>query len=183
MDFWCLNPGITFQKIIEELKPVSILLTSGTLSPIESYEAELKIPFNFKLSCRHVIEPSKQVFVRVVKNSLNRHPFNFSFNERSKERLINDLGNSLINLLRVVPAGSLVFFTSYRSMTDTLKAWREATYEEGYTFYTKLESIKTVCVEVRGSHAEPRSTYPRARDEEVRNHLQARCSLLRRLRR
>lgn len=148
IDFWCLNPGITFKQIVQELKPISIVLTSGTMSPMDSYEAELKIDFKLKLSCRHVIDPEKQVFVRVVKNSLNRQLFNFSYLERSKETLVLDLGNSLINLLRVVPAGVLVFFSSYSVLTGTIKTWKETKFEDNITFFDKLNSVKRVCEEV-----------------------------------
>ena len=151
MDFWCLNPGITFQSIVDELKPVSILLTSGTLSPIESYEAELKIPFEVKLSCKHVIDPEKQILVRVVKNSLNRYNLNFNYNSRNNDNLIIDLANSIINVVKVIPCGVLVFFTSYQMMNTTLKRWRDEKFEDDMSFYQKLNSIKTVCVEVEAT--------------------------------
>lgn len=143
-----MNPGITFQSIVDELNPVSILLTSGTLSPIESYEAELKIPFDVKLSCKHVIDPQKQILVRVVKHSLNRHKLTFNFNARNNDGLIIDLANSLINVVKVIPCGVLVFFTSYQMMNLTLKRWREEKFEDDLSFYQKLNSLKTICVEV-----------------------------------
>lgn len=34
--FWCFNPGIGFREI-QELNPRSIILTSGTLAPLESF--------------------------------------------------------------------------------------------------------------------------------------------------
>ena len=40
LGFWCFNAGIGFRKI-KALNPRSILLTSGTLSPLSSFEAEL----------------------------------------------------------------------------------------------------------------------------------------------
>ena len=38
--FWCFNAGLGFKKI-QSLNPRSVLLTSGTLSPLPSFEAEL----------------------------------------------------------------------------------------------------------------------------------------------
>ena len=43
----------------------SIVLTSGTLSPINSFESELGVPFPIKLEANHVIE-DKQVWVGAV---------------------------------------------------------------------------------------------------------------------
>lgn len=38
--FWCFCPGVGFKQIAA-LHPRSIILTSGTLSPLQSFEAEL----------------------------------------------------------------------------------------------------------------------------------------------
>ncbi len=40
MGFWCFNAGNTFRQITS-LKPWSLILTSGTLTPMESFEKEL----------------------------------------------------------------------------------------------------------------------------------------------
>ncbi len=45
LGFWCFNAGIGFREI-QSLKPRSIILTSGTLSPLSSFQAELQLAFN-----------------------------------------------------------------------------------------------------------------------------------------
>ena len=42
LGFWCFNAGIGFREI-QGLKPRSIILTSGTLSPLTSFQAELQL--------------------------------------------------------------------------------------------------------------------------------------------
>jgi regulator of telomere elongation helicase 1 len=37
LSFWCFNPGLGFRKILK-LEPRAIVLTSGTLSPMRSFE-------------------------------------------------------------------------------------------------------------------------------------------------
>ena len=59
--FWCFSAGLAMKQLAE-LGPRSILLTSGTLSPMESFQAELGIEFNQKLENPHVID-HKQVSV------------------------------------------------------------------------------------------------------------------------
>lgn len=42
--FWCFNASSCMNSLAE-MKPRSILLTSGTLSPLDSFQAELGLPF------------------------------------------------------------------------------------------------------------------------------------------
>ena len=44
LSFWCFNAGVGFQKLVS-LQPRSIILTSGTLSPLTALEAELQVKF------------------------------------------------------------------------------------------------------------------------------------------
>lgn len=39
--------------------PCSILLTSGTLSPLDSFAHELQLPFEIRLENPHIIAPSQ----------------------------------------------------------------------------------------------------------------------------
>ena len=57
----CLNPGIGFADL-NLFKPLSIILTSGTLTPLESFETELMTKFPVKLINDHVIDTKLQVF-------------------------------------------------------------------------------------------------------------------------
>ena len=147
MNYWCLNPGVTFNKLLE-YKPVSIILTSGTLSPMETYEAELKIPFDTKLSCSHVIDTNKQLFVRVCKRSQTKIPFNFSFQSRENNTMISELANSIINMLVLVPGGALVFFPSYHLMDTCVRKWETDKFDGSKTFFEKIETRKVICIEV-----------------------------------
>jgi regulator of telomere elongation helicase 1 len=147
VNFWCLNPGITF-NLLASLNPISILLTSGTLSPLESYEAELKIPFDIKISCRHVIDPSKQVLARVVRKTLTNKPFNFTYTTRGNDSLLEGLGHCIINLLATVPSGVLVFFTSYKMLESCINLWSSTEFEPSVTILDKIASRKTICIEV-----------------------------------
>ena len=52
------------------MNPRSIILASGTLHPLESFEAELQVPFLIKLKNSHVIDPS-QVLIQSVKAGEN----------------------------------------------------------------------------------------------------------------
>lgn len=60
MTLSCLNPGVGFSYIRSRC-PRNILLTSGTLAPLKSFEAELMVDFPIKLENNHVIDTKTQV--------------------------------------------------------------------------------------------------------------------------
>ena len=59
----CLNPAVGFDFILEK-EPRNLLLTSGTLTPLRSFELELMTSFPIKLINNHVIDTKKQVTIR-----------------------------------------------------------------------------------------------------------------------
>ncbi len=54
---WCFSPSVQFANLMDQ-QVRSVLLTSGTLSPFDSFESELKIPFAHKLSNKHIVPAS-----------------------------------------------------------------------------------------------------------------------------
>lgn len=44
----------------------SVLLTSGTLSPLDSFAHELQLPFRISLENPHVVEPSQVCYLCAV---------------------------------------------------------------------------------------------------------------------
>ena len=56
LSMWCFNPGLGFRKILK-LDPRCLILTSGTLSPMKSFEQELLMEFPIRIENKHVIDP------------------------------------------------------------------------------------------------------------------------------
>ncbi len=54
LNFWCLNPAVAFLELKESLH--SVVLTSGTLSPMASFSSELDVRFQLQLEASHVID-------------------------------------------------------------------------------------------------------------------------------
>lgn len=57
-----------FQRL-DSLMKLPMILTSGTLHPLETFEQELGLPFPIKLCNQHVVAEDN-VFVRVIKNGM-----------------------------------------------------------------------------------------------------------------
>ena len=56
LSYWCFQPGMAMRQLVA-MGVRSVLLTSGTLSPLASFAHELQIPFRVQLENPHVIEP------------------------------------------------------------------------------------------------------------------------------
>jgi regulator of telomere elongation helicase 1 len=64
ISYWCFAPSLAMRELAF-LKVRSILITSGTLSPLPSFSMELGLEFPIQLENKHVIKP-EQIFVRVI---------------------------------------------------------------------------------------------------------------------
>lgn len=63
-----MNPAVVFTRIANEAR--SVILASGTLSPISSFESELGTKFLYKLNTNHII-PKEQVYIRCIPQGPN----------------------------------------------------------------------------------------------------------------
>lgn len=99
-------------------------MTSGTLSPLPSFEAELKIPFPLKLENPHVIS-ADQVYIAVIKRSVNDIDFNFSYQNKDNMEMVDELGKTVAQIAKNVPGGVLMFFPSYWLMNSVYERWEQ----------------------------------------------------------
>lgn len=124
ISLFCLNPGLGFKHILDS-GVISTILTSGTLSPLNSMEAELKCEFKIKLENKHVID-SKQVNFSILRNSLDNSRTVFDFRANNRGNDMNEkLGHVICDLIKVTPPGTgvLCFFTSYAFMNNCIQTW------------------------------------------------------------
>ncbi|KAJ8637753.1 hypothetical protein MRB53_012020 [Persea americana] len=122
LSWWCFNPGIAMEEFAK-LGVRSIILTSGTLSPLDSFALELKLEFPVRLENPHVIS-SNQVWVGVVPTGPSGCSFNSSYRNRDSHEYKQELGNAVVNFARIVPDGLLVFFPSYYLMDQCIDSWK-----------------------------------------------------------
>ena len=64
LSFWCFSPGVAMSDL-KRRGVKSVVLTSGTLSPMTSFASELGLNFKVRLENPHVIDPG-QVWGGVV---------------------------------------------------------------------------------------------------------------------
>ena len=87
-------------------------MTSGTLTPLQSFEQELMTEFPIKIENKHVIK-REQAMISVITHGIAGKELNFSHKFREDEPALQDLGESILKIIEVTPGGILLFFPSY----------------------------------------------------------------------
>ncbi|GMF20099.1 unnamed protein product [Phytophthora lilii] len=122
----------------------------GTLSPLDTTVKELGIDFPVRLENNHVVD-ADQVWVGVVGSGVTGKRLNSSYNFRSTETYLLELGNTIVNFTRLVPHGLLVFFPSYSILEESIDKWkRPATGESSLSIWDRIVQQKQTFVEPRG---------------------------------
>ncbi|KAG7597747.1 ATP-dependent helicase C-terminal [Arabidopsis suecica] len=139
---WCMNPAVVFKDLADI--SLSIILTSGTLSPMNSFSSELGMQFGTSLEAPHVIDPNMQVWAGAISNGPSNYPLNASYKTADTYSFQDALGKSLEEICTIVPGGSLIFFPSYKLMEKLCTRWRETGQ------WSRLCLKKDLFVEPRG---------------------------------
>lgn len=123
INFICVDPAICFQFILN-FNPSAVILMSGTLSPFEIIEKQLRCSFETKFS----VVPCKDKWIERLSVVKLANFYEFSSNKRielnyktrNEEQTIRSFFNLLQSILPFVPKGVLIFLASY-SLLDTYK--------------------------------------------------------------
>ncbi|XP_076944311.1 uncharacterized protein LOC143614894 [Bidens hawaiensis] len=139
---WCLNPALVFKNMADSA--LSVILTSGTLSPMSSFQSELGVQFGTSLEAPHVINVDSQLWAGVIHKGPDNYPLNASYKTSEAYGFQDALGKSLEEICKVVPGGCLVFFPSYKLMEKLRSRWSQTGQ------WSRLNAQKPVFVEPRG---------------------------------
>lgn len=106
-------------------KYATVVLTSGTLSPLDMYPKMLRFTpgvsqsLNTSLS-RQCIKPI------VVARGADQVPLTTKFDKRQDKAVVHNFGVLLIKMCEVVPDGIVAFFPSYSYMTFIVTQWHRS---------------------------------------------------------
>ncbi|KAF5455624.1 hypothetical protein F2P56_025180 [Juglans regia] len=135
LSLWCLNPAVVFRDIAD--LSLSVVLTSGTLSPMNSFSSELGVQFGTCLEAPHV-------WPAIISTGPGNYPLNASYKTADAYAFQDAVGRSLEEIFKIVPGGCLVFFPSYKLMEKLCKRWCETGQ------WSQLNAKKSLFVEPRG---------------------------------
>lgn len=116
LELRCLVPWLTFDQI-QQYSPRSIIFTSGTMSPLDSWEVDLKIKAPVRLVNSHVISED-QIRLNIVKKSIRDNPFNFGHQalKNTYQTIYNELMLTLIAIEKRIPHGILVVCPNFKTL-------------------------------------------------------------------
>ena len=113
------------------MKPIfskykNVILTSGTISPLDIYPKILDFKpkvvkaFDIELpSFRNSIHPI------IVTKGVDQMMISSKFEERENQGNIRNYGSLIVELSQIVPDGIVCFFTSYKYMEHMIVQWNE----------------------------------------------------------
>jgi Fanconi anemia group J protein len=136
LHIWCLNAEVTFGELAHKAR--SIILTSGTLSPMDSYAQELGTVFDISLEAGHVINVESQIFSRAV-SCCAKTPLLCTYQNYDNALFHEAVGRVVLNVSKVTPGGTLVFFPSYSLLNTSYSNWTEN------GFLDELRSLGVPC--------------------------------------
>ncbi|KAF2835740.1 ATP-dependent RNA helicase CHL1 [Patellaria atrata CBS 101060] len=149
LKYMLLDPSHAFKFVVEEAR--AVILAGGTMSPMEDYTQYLfsYLPRSrlMTLSCGHVIPPAN-LFVSPVTQGQNGMEFNFTFEKRNIDSTIQQLGNTILQVIKVIPDGVVVFFPSYAYLDKCVTIWKRST-GSSKSFFQALSDIKPIFLESR----------------------------------
>jgi regulator of telomere elongation helicase 1 len=143
--YWCFSAGVTMKEILDQ-GVRNVVLASGTLSPMSSWATEMQMNFEVKLENKHVIRED-QLLAAVVRKGPSGVTLNSSYKNRENVQCVDDLGNLIVNVCRIVPANSgvLVFFPSYAALTAGTERWKQG------SVWDRISKQKQIFIEPRES--------------------------------
>ncbi|KAK8956244.1 hypothetical protein KSP40_PGU015290 [Platanthera guangdongensis] len=146
LSLWCLNPAVVFKDIAG--LSLSVILTSGTLSPMGSFSSELGVRFDTCMEAPHVINTESQLWAAVVSSGAGNIPLNASYKTADNYTFQDSLGETLEEICKIVPGGALVFFPSYKLLEKLHARWHQTGQ------WSRLNAQKELFIEPRGSSYE-----------------------------
>lgn len=122
MTLSCLDATIAIKPVLTRFQ--SVIITSGTLSPIEMYPKLLD--FHAVLTTSFTMTLARQcICPMIVGKGNDQVAMTSKFESRSDTSVIRNYGNLLAEMCAIVPDGIVCFFVSYSYMEAVVATWYE----------------------------------------------------------
>ncbi|KAK9424495.1 hypothetical protein AB5N19_01311 [Seiridium cardinale] len=121
LHFTCLDAAIAIKPVFDRFS--SVIITSGTISPLEMYPKMLG--FSAVIMQSYTMTLARKSFLpMIVTRGSDQAPVSTSFQVRNEPSVVRNYGNLLTEFARVTPDGMVVFFPSYLYMESIISMWQ-----------------------------------------------------------
>ncbi|KAK2739654.1 DNA-dependent ATPase of the nucleotide excision repair factor 4 complex [Myotisia sp. PD_48] len=142
LHFTCLDAAIAIKPVFDRFR--SVVITSGTLSPLEMYPKMLG--FTAVLQESYSITLARRSFLpMIVTRGSDQSQISSSFQIRNDPGVVRNYGNLLLEFSRITPDGVVVFFPSYLYMESIISMW------QGMGILDQVWNYKLILVETPDS--------------------------------
>ncbi|KAJ5553631.1 hypothetical protein N7451_011883 [Penicillium sp. IBT 35674x] len=138
LHFTCLDAAIAIKPVLDRF--YSVVITSGTLSPLEMYPKMLG--FNAVMQESYSMTLARRSFLpMIVTRGSDQAQVSSSFGIRNDPGVVRNYGTLLTEFARITPDGIVVFFPSYLYMESIISMW------QGMGILDQIWNYKLILVE------------------------------------
>ncbi|XP_043495959.1 general transcription and DNA repair factor IIH helicase subunit XPD [Polistes fuscatus] len=142
LHFSCLDSSIAMKPVFERFQ--SVVITSGTLSPLDMYPKILN--FHPVIMSSFTMTLARQCLLpMIVAKGNDQVAISSKYETREDVAVIRNYGQLLVEFAANVPDGLVCFFTSYLYMESVVAAW----YDQGVV--DQLQRHKLLFIETQDS--------------------------------
>ncbi|KAF8421473.1 hypothetical protein EV426DRAFT_609352 [Tirmania nivea] len=121
LHFTCLDASIAIKPVFDRFH--SVVITSGTISPLEMYPKMLQ--FNTVVQESYSMTLARRSFLPlIVTRGSDQVHISSRFEIRNDPSVVRNYGNLLIEFSKITPDGMVVFFPSYLYMESIISMWQ-----------------------------------------------------------
>jgi len=121
LHFTCLDAAIAIKPVFDRFS--SVIITSGTISPLEMYPKMLG--FTAVAQESYAMTLARRSFLpMVITRGSDQSAISSGFAIRNEPSVIRNYGNILLEFSKITPDGIVVFFPSYLYMESIISAWQ-----------------------------------------------------------
>ncbi|CAZ85686.1 unnamed protein product [Tuber melanosporum] len=121
LHFTCLDASIAIRPVFERFS--SVVITSGTISPLEMYPKMLQ--FNTVVQESYSMTLARRSFLpMIVTRGSDQVAVSTRFEIRNDPSVVRNYGSLLVEFSKITPDGMVVFFPSYLYMESIISMWQ-----------------------------------------------------------
>lgn len=142
LHFTCLDAAIAIKPVFDRFS--SVIITSGTISPLEMYPKMLG--FTTVVQESYSMTLARRSFLpMIVTRGSDQSAISSGFKIRNEPGVVRNYGSLLMSFSKITPDGIVVFFPSYLYMESIISMW------QGMGILDEIWKFKLILVETPDS--------------------------------